>query len=268
MPVSFEYPIKAPKALGKKKNRLIKMQRNKKKQQTLKLLYLPSFFSRSEVENTLTMPCFLCLFSSDHNSELLNNAKAKYATSLVCNGNISLASEMNLAYFDFGITSIFLNNNLITNSSSALVNPEYFNNFSSRFLISSNTNSGEYRFTPSLTNCFINLNINPLLTNAWNIMFASTTSIILNQRPCFLATPNFTSLANLKACPFVSLLFDTILSAKENSTSSTNSFTTLFKASLNSSFNSGEISTLTTTSDILQSPIYNNQYTYLNVMEN
>ena len=230
----------------------------------------PNNFLRSDVETTLTLPCCLCLFSSDHNSNSPEDkVKARYGASLGCSGNISKASGRNLEYLDSGIISIFLNNSFITKSSPALLSPEYFNNLSSRFLISFDTNSGEYSLIPALDNFFIKRNMNPLLIIAWNNMFASTINIILEaqEMPCLLATADFSSSANLNACSFVNLLLDTILSANENSTSSMNSFTTLFKAASKSSFNSGEISTLNFSSAILTSPIEYNENEYLKLSQ-
>lgn len=231
-----------------------------------KLDYKPNSFIKSEVEKTLTLPCFLCRFSSDHKTNSLDDSvNAKYGASLECSGNISIASCKNSEYSEYGTISIFLNNSFIKNSSSVFVSPEYLNNLSSRFQISCSINSGEYSLIPAFDNFLINLNMNPLLINAWNVMLASTTSIILENQdmPCLLAIAVLTSSDNLNACFFVNLLFDRIPSAKENSTSSTNSFTTLLKAFSNSYFSPGEISTFTITSATFVSPSYYNENDYL-----
>src|SRR3989338_9760296 len=52
----------------------------------------------SSVLNTLTLDCFLCSLSLDHNGQSNFNAKAKKSTSLRCLGNNDLASFMNLTY--------------------------------------------------------------------------------------------------------------------------------------------------------------------------
>lgn len=113
---------------------------------------------------------------------------------------------------------------------------------------------GEYRVYPLEESSFIRSNINPLLINAWNTIFASITKdfILKNQEAneCLFAIPDFTPSANLKACTFVNLLLDKISLAKENSKSSINPFTITSRAISNLSFNSEGISTLKTISDI------------------
>ncbi|MBI2507770.1 hypothetical protein HYV89_02345, partial [Candidatus Woesearchaeota archaeon] len=211
----------------------------------------------SAVENTLTLDCNLCLFSSDHNGISLENERAKYGASLVCSGKIDSASVINDEYSDLGTSLMYLNSKLMKNSSSGFDNPESCSSLSLRLPISSDKNSGEYNLYPLEDRSLIRSSINPLLINAWNTMLASITKDFISNNQeaseCLFAIPDFTSSANLNACAFVNLLLDKISLAKENSKSSINSFTTVSRAISNLSFNSEGISTLKTTSDIKHS---------------
>ncbi|NQE06386.1 hypothetical protein C5S32_11005 [ANME-1 cluster archaeon GoMg1] len=56
------------------------------------------------VENTLTLDCFLNLFSLDQMGMESLRANAKYGASFGCASNRFFASERNRSYSDFGIT--------------------------------------------------------------------------------------------------------------------------------------------------------------------
>lgn len=99
------------------------------------------------VENTLTVDCFLNLFSLDQMGMESLRANAKYEASFGCSGNRLFASERNLSYSDFGITFTTSHRSIkeVVNSSSSIPQNSQILSLSDR--ISSNKKSGANNLT-------------------------------------------------------------------------------------------------------------------------
>ncbi len=223
----------------------------------------PSSLNSSEVEYTLTLSCFLNAFSSDHIAQFNDNARAKYAASLIC-GAKSLASERKDSYSDFEIIFILPNKSSATKSSSEGINLEYSNNLFLLVSISSNKYCGECKSNPPPDKDSNKSKVKLLLINAENKTFASTIKIIYNN-PCLLAMPDLTSSASFSACFSVNSLLESISLATENFNFSTNSLTTLSSALPNLLSKLCGTSNLTITSAILTSQYNHKQNYYLNL---
>jgi len=112
------------------------------------------------VGNTLTLDCFLNLFSLDQMGMESLRANAKYGPSFGCSGNRFFASERNRSYSDFGITSNTSHRSIkeVVKSSSSIPQNSQILSLSDRS--SSNKKSGANNLTPLLYNNLIKSLVN------------------------------------------------------------------------------------------------------------
>lgn len=217
--------------------------------------------SKSSVENTFILDCFLKAFSSDQIGMFLANARAKYGSSLgesICGGMVC-ASARKSSYSSSEKKIISLLSVKKINSKSAIDTPPNFIIFSFAKYNSSNTNCGE-RILQLLSNKSL---VTCLLTEFdlknENNMLASTTKIFgsftIFYKPCLFATLSLSSFDNSHICSSVNFDFDMISSNTANLILLSNCFITLVKTISNFFFNSLGTSTLTTISAIENSYI-------------
>ena len=171
--------------------------------------YKPSSLINSEVENTLTLSCFLSNLSLDQIAQPNFNANAKYCVSS-WSGAINPASFLKSLYSNTGTNST-KNGSIDLYNSKIPILILAFNISSSKCLFnSSNAYLGEYNSKSDLVNNFL---VNESFLKKENNIFISTTNNIYDTSFKNLSCIDFlASLPNLMQSSSVSSEFSRILS--------------------------------------------------------